>query len=253
MCTVLLLHRPDADWPLLLASNRDERLDRAFDPPGGWWPDAPGVIAWRDRISGGSWLGFNERGVVATVVNRLETLGPLAGKSSRGELIVRALREADAWAAADTVRLLPAADYGGFTLLLADRRAAFSVTNDGTEMQVASLDPGYHMLTPEGCDVADAPRVAAVMADFRAAPLPQPERADWDSWVHLLQREDRADPHRAMTVITGRGFGTVACTLVAVPAAGRPLLRYAPGPPTTTPFLTLEGPGFGEPASKGSR
>jgi uncharacterized protein with NRDE domain len=253
MCTVLLLHRPEADWPLLLASNRDERLGRAFDPPGGWWSDAPGVVAWRDRVSGGSWLGLNALGVVATVVNRLDTLGPLAGKSSRGELIVRALREADAWAAADTVRVLPAAEYGGFTMLVADREAAFSITNDGTAMQVATLTPGYHMLTPEGCDVADAPRVAAVMADFRTAPLPQPDRTDWDGWVSLLQREDRADPHRAMTVITDRDFGTVACTLVGVPAVGKPVLRYASGPPTTTPFVTLDVPGFGQPASNGSR
>ena len=49
MCTVILLRRPAGAWPLLLAANRDERLDRAWDPPQAWWPDRPGVIGGRDR------------------------------------------------------------------------------------------------------------------------------------------------------------------------------------------------------------
>src|ERR1700685_2408299 len=100
MCTVLLLTRPGTAWPLLLGSNRDERLDRAFDVPAAWWPDEPGIVAWHDRLSGGSWLGVSEHGVVATVVNRLDTLGPLPGKVSRGELVLRELRKRDAASAA---------------------------------------------------------------------------------------------------------------------------------------------------------
>ena len=56
-------------WPLLLGSNRDERLDRAFDVPAAWWPDEPGIVAWRDRLSGGSWLGVNAHGVVSFFFN----------------------------------------------------------------------------------------------------------------------------------------------------------------------------------------
>jgi uncharacterized protein with NRDE domain len=250
MCTVLLLTRPGTAWPLLLGSNRDERLDRAFDVPAAWWPDEPGIVAWRDRLSGGSWLGINAHGVLATVVNRLDTLGPLPGKASRGELVLRALRKRDAASAAAVLGVLHGDAYGGFTLLLADRDGAYSVTNAGDGIEVARLPPGHHMLTPEGCDVATAPRVASVMADFRTAASPDPARDDWSGWLPLLQREDADDPHRAVTVTTDRGFGTVACTLVAVPEAGAPVLRYAAGPPTTAPFHTLTVPGFDAPASK---
>ena len=253
MCTVLLLTRPGTAWPLLLGSNRDERLDRAFDVPAAWWPDEPGVIAWRDRLSGGSWLGVNARGVVATVVNRLDTLGPLPGRASRGELILQALRDSDAPSAAAALGMLPGDAYGGFTLLVADRDGAYSVTTAGDGLAVARLAAGHRMLTPEGCDVAPAPRVASVMADFRTAAEPDPARDDWSGWLPLLQREDADDPHRAVTVTTDRGFGTVACTLVAVPAAGAPVLRYAAGPPTTTPFHTLDVPGFVGSASKATR
>ena len=44
MCTVVLLHRPGHAWPLLLAAIRDERIDRAWDPPAAHWPDRPGVV-----------------------------------------------------------------------------------------------------------------------------------------------------------------------------------------------------------------
>ena len=76
MCTVVVLVRPGHAWPLMLAANRDERLDREWDPPGDYGPDYPGVIAGRDRSGGGTWMGVNRHGVVATVLNRQGSLGP---------------------------------------------------------------------------------------------------------------------------------------------------------------------------------
>ncbi len=244
MCTVLVLLRPGERWPLLVATNRDERLDRAFDPPGRWWPDAPEIVAWRDRASGGSWLGANDHGVVATLVNRVDELGPLPGKSSRGEVVIEALRRDDAESAVTAVHDLGGERYGGFTMLVADRSHSWVVTNVQGTMRAEVLAAGHHMLTPEGCDAAGSPRFAAHGAEFRAAAIPEPERADWSQWIDLLRREDAVDPHQAMTVVTDHGFGTVASTLIAVPAAGRPILHYADGPPTRAAFRAVDVPGF---------
>jgi uncharacterized protein with NRDE domain len=244
VCTVLALLRPGERWPLLIATNRDERLDRAFDPPGRWWPASPEIVAWRDRESGGSWLGVADCGVVATVVNHRDELGAAPGKRSRGELVLMALRAPTANAAAEALRGLDARQYRGFTLLVADRRAAFSCVANGKVLRVTALGPGHHMLTPEGVDRADAPRVAAHGDAFRSAPLPRPERDDWAGWIELLRREDAADPHQAMTVVTDRGFGTVASTLIGVPAAGEPVMRYADGPPTRAAFRPAALHGF---------
>lgn len=243
MCTVLLLLRPDDRWPLLVATNRDERLDRAFDPPGRWWPDAPEITAWHDRASGGSWLGVTDRGVVATVVNHIDELGPAPGKRSRGEVVLHALRAATATAAVDALHALDARAYRGFTLLVADRTHAFACVNAGGTLQSVALAPGHHMLTPEGYDAAGTPRYDAHGAAFRAAMPPQPERDDWTSWIALLQLEDAIDPHAAITVVTDRGFGTVASSLIGVPAAGPPVVRYADGPPTRAAFrpVSLHG------------
>lgn len=234
MCTVLILQRPDDAWPLLIGANRDERLDRAFDPPARWWPESPGIIGGRDRTSGGSWFGFNDDGVVATIVNGLDRLGPQPGKRSRGEIVLRALREADAPSAVRAIGALSPESYRGFTLLVADRATAFVMTNDERALDTRRLPPGHHMITPDGCDVPTSPRYVAHFEAFRAAPPPAPSERDWSGWIELLRQVDDDDPHRAMTVVTGRDFGTVSSALLGL-AAGESAaaeLLFANGPPT---------------------
>ena len=80
MCTLVILRRPGDRWPLLLAANRDEMADRPWRGPGRHWPDRPDVVAGQDLLSGGSWLGLNDHGVVAAILNRVGSLGPAAGR-----------------------------------------------------------------------------------------------------------------------------------------------------------------------------
>src|SRR5580700_3751165 len=131
MCTVVVLIRPGHAWPLVLAANRDEMLNRAWDPPAGHWPDRPGIIAGRDRSGGGTWMGLNRDGVVAAVLNRPGSLGPAAGKRSRGELPLLALEHRSADAAATAIAILDAGAWRSFNLLLADRAGAIFVRGLG--------------------------------------------------------------------------------------------------------------------------
>lgn len=75
MCTVVILYRPEHRWPLILGANRDEMLDRPWRAPGRHWPDRPDVTAGLDKLAGGSWLGLNDTGVVAGVLNRMGPSG----------------------------------------------------------------------------------------------------------------------------------------------------------------------------------
>lgn len=84
MCTVVLLRRPDHDWPLLLGANRDEMKDRPWSPPDRHWAEYPHVIAGCDELAGGTWMGINDDGVVACVLNRVGTLGAHPDFRSRG-------------------------------------------------------------------------------------------------------------------------------------------------------------------------
>ena len=78
MCSVVILYRPDHAWPLILGANRDEMANRPWAPPARHWPDRRNVVAGLDKLAGGSWLGLNDEGVVAAIMNRMNTLGPAA-------------------------------------------------------------------------------------------------------------------------------------------------------------------------------
>src|SRR5436853_6767118 len=103
MCTLAILRRPEHDWPVIIGANRDEMIDRPALAPGRHWPDRPEVVAGQDLLAGGSWLGLNDWGVAAAVLNRHGSLGPAPGQRSRGELVLEALDHADAAAAAHAV------------------------------------------------------------------------------------------------------------------------------------------------------
>jgi hypothetical protein len=120
MCTLVILRRPEHRWPVVIGANRDEMIDRPWQPPGRHWPDRPEVVAGLDTLAGGSWLGINDWGVAAAVLNRHGSLGPAPDRRSRGELVLEALDHADAVAAAEALSHLDPGAYRTFNLIVAD-------------------------------------------------------------------------------------------------------------------------------------
>jgi uncharacterized protein with NRDE domain len=238
MCTVVLLLRPDHAWPVVLAANRDERVDRAWDPPAAWWPDHPGVVAGRDRTAGGTWMGVNGHGMGAAVLNRPGSLGPAAGKRSRGELPLRALDESTAADAVNSIMALDAGLWRGFNLVIADRRGATFVRGAGHGKPSAqALPPGVSMITAHDPNDRESPRVARHLARFQTAAAPEPGR--WEEWRAILA--DRSGPAgEQMNVEPRGGFGTVCSSLLAIPASGDPVWLFASGAPHEAPFETVK-------------
>jgi hypothetical protein len=237
MCTVILLRRPGHAWPLILAANRDEKFLRAWDPPAAHWPERPGVIGGRDREGGGTWMALRG-GVVAAVLNRPGSLGPAAGKRSRGELPLIALEADTATAAAARIAALDAGAWRPFNMVLADARAAFFLRGlgDGHPAAVA-LGFGVSMVTAHEPNDIASPRIARHLPRFVAATAPDPSGA-WADWEGLLA--DRtlgpAGVADALNVPPVQGFGTVCASLLAIPAAGAPVWRFAAGPPDRAPY-----------------
>jgi uncharacterized protein with NRDE domain len=232
MCTVVLLVRPGHRWPLLLAANRDERVDRAADPPGRWWPDQPDVTGGRDGTAGGTWLAVRRDGFVAAVLNRAGSLGPAEGFASRGEIPLRALRQAaPALAAADA--LAQSRHYRPFNLVLADRTGAWFVRG-GLNPASLAMPSGLHMVTAGDPDDPSCPRVARHLPALRRAVPPDPP--DWSGWHCIMA--GRSGPHAVqMNVDAEAGFGTVSSSRVAVPDHGAPRLLHAAGPPDRALFI----------------
>jgi uncharacterized protein with NRDE domain len=230
VCTVIVSIRPDQ---VLLAANRDERVDRPWDPPAAYWPDRPGVIAGRDRTGGGTWMGMNRHDLVATVLNRPGTLGPAAGKRSRGDLPLMALDHATAADAARALTRLDAGLWRGFNMVLADRSGAWFVKGLGYgHPQAEPLPPGVSMVTAHDPNDMDSPRTARHLARFQAA---EPAR---DAWQAILS-DRRGAAAEQLNVVPRGGFGTVSSSFVALPAEGDPIWLFAAGPPDQAPFVPV--------------
>ena len=254
MCTVIVLRRSGHTWPLLLAANRDEMTQRPWRRPARHWPAHPEVIGGLDVTGGGTWLARSDRGVIAAVLNRINTLGPAPGRRSRGELPLRAAGAASARAAVAAIRALDPRAFRPFNMVLADADDAFWIrATDGSdadapaaEIFIEALPQGLSMITAYDRDDPRSPRIRRYRPLFAAASPPRPEDHDWQAWISLMaarEADDGAGPGGAMTVVTASGFGTVCASLMALPAERRarpPVWLFADGRPGEQPFVPVE-------------
>jgi uncharacterized protein with NRDE domain len=238
VCTVILLLRPDNPWPLLLAANRDEMLDRPWVAPAAHWPEYPGIVGGQDRLAGGTWMAVNAHGVVATVLNRSGSLGTEPGKRSRGELPLLALGHSSAAAGAQAIAALDAGAWRRFNMVIADAKEAFFVRGLGEgHPSIKPLPEGLSMVTAHDPNDTASPRIARHLPKLRAAPVPRPPD-DWAGWLAIMA-DGSGPPESQMNIRPQAGFGTVSCSLFALPIRGLPIWRFAPGPPDRTEFMTV--------------
>ena len=246
MC-VLLVHlgiRDDA--PVVLLANRDESFARGFDPPTRR-TGPEGIVAPRDHVAGGTWLGTNAAGLVVAITNRPAPPAPV-GTRSRGLLVSdllkrRSVGDARTWLGGHLAKIR----YAPFNLLVldrtggtavhhgadpVDRRRGRTLTTSGVERP---LSPGVHVLTNlHDLDVAPVPP--------EGAPRPGEPLGELVARLERLAG-DRTTPlpgdHRICKV--GRTRGTVCSAVVVVPAdpASPPWMRFAAGPPHVTPFVDV--------------
>jgi len=246
MCTLVVLRRPGHDWPLILGANRDEMIARPWRPPGRHWPDRPEVVAGLDELAQGSWLGINDHGVVAGILNRFGTLGPAPGQRSRGELVLEALDHADARDAAAALAQIEPRAYRPFNMIIADNRDAFWLRHadpGGGRVTAKPLGPGLAMIAAGDLDDSETPRLRRYRPRFAAASAPDPGSSDWATWEALLadvETTPHDGPTGAMRFITERGFATVSSSLIALPSSAkagtRPVFRFRGWQPAASPW-----------------
>ena len=249
MCTLVILRRPEHAWPVIIGANRDEMIDRPAMPPGRHWPDREEVVAGLDLLAGGSWLGINDWGVTAAVLNRQGSLGPAPGQRSRGELVLEALDHADAVAAAGALSDLAPDSYRSFNLIVADNRDAFWLKHAGKRrIEVHPIPDGLSLIAAGDLNEIASARLALAEPRFRAAPAPDPDVDDWGGWQELLSDDSApvgAPRDAALRFRTPRGYGTVSSALIALPAepseARRAVFRFAAWLPEPRPWRNLTG------------
>ena len=103
-----------------------------------------------------------------------------------------------------------------------------------------ALPAGVSMITAHDINNSGSARIRRYLPRFQSAPPPDPARDDWDAWIALLadRATDDGDPTGAMTVVTDGPYGTLSSCLIALPAVGMPVMKFAEGRPGEAPIET---------------
>ena len=91
MCTALLSLNQNKKFPIILSFNRDEFYDRESIPIKLYKNKKKNIIFGRDSLGKGSWLGCNNLGKIAFILNLRTKLNSDLKKESRGLIITKYL------------------------------------------------------------------------------------------------------------------------------------------------------------------
>ncbi len=228
MCLILLAWRAHADYPLVVAANRDEfyaRRTAAAD----FWDDAPQILAGRDLEAGGTWLGVTRTGRFAALTNFRDLSRNKPGAPSRGQLVSRFLTGMDSPEAYLHELESSAARYNGFNLLFGDPGGLWCFSNCGeSERQLA---PGVYGLSNHLLDTP-WPKVARGKSALTTALQALPD----DRPLFDLLRDDSTAPDDALprtgislewerllsaAFISTAGYGTRSATVLMMNLSGK--------------------------------
>jgi uncharacterized protein with NRDE domain len=248
MCTLAFYFHVFPRYRIVVAANRDESLTRPSSLPI-QLHSSPWIYGGRDLLAGGTWLGINESGLVAAVLNR-QTPEPIdPQRRSRGLLCLEALTYPSATAALQFVTAEPARRYNACNVLLADHTTAYVAhTRDGA-FQVSPLPPGVYLITNSDANDPRCPRIARSSCRFQqishklsgsADPLP----AVFTELQLLLSDHGETGTHpRDGLCLHLDGYGTSSSTLLAYSTTQhRFTYHFAPGPPCRSVYQEVPVP-----------
>jgi uncharacterized protein with NRDE domain len=256
VCLLVVFFQTLPDYPLVIAANRDEWLERPTTPIAVLSPQNPRILGGRDEVAGGTWLATNEAGMVAGLTNRPPGPRGRLVRRSRGELPIFLAKHATAAEGAEAFAAsFRPSDFNPCWMLAGDRESLhyidMSGEAEGDPPRMRALSPGLHILENRELDSV-SPKSQHVMRLL--AGVERHRRAELVGFLanvlrnhdvpqgaeQVPPREDgfvRPAATEAACVHAG-AYGTRSSSIVLVPFARRerPLVYVAEGRPCEAPF-----------------
>jgi len=233
MCLVLVVWRMHAQYPCLVAANRDEFHARPT-ARAEWWPDHPEILAGRDLEAGGTWLGVTRTGRFAALTNyrdpeRRRAAAGGAATPSRGALVTSVLESGASVAQSLSYLREVGANYNGFNLIFSDgeRLGIYeSVRGTGRELGPGIYGLSNHLLdTPwPKVQIAKNRLQAALLGLTDTAPLLELLRDDRPASDALLpQTGVSLEWERLLSsaFVRAPDYGTRCSTIIRIEREGR--------------------------------
>lgn len=253
MCTVVIAYRMHADYPVLVAANRDEFDDRPWSGPE-LLQREPRAVGGRDLRAGGTWMGATARGFVAALTNQRSYGDPVQAPRSRGEIVLHALRAPSTNAFRHWLSGLDCSRYNPFNLLFGDAAGLFVAyaRRAPPSLRIEPVPKGMSVLPNDYLDSPAFPKVRRAKALFPARIAGREWPDLWPRLVpviadHALPENYPEMPGDRLAPATRRGlhalcvrvrrYGTQSASIVAAGEEKIAHYLFAPGPPCTTAFV----------------
>lgn len=230
---------------MIVAANRDEFYARPSAPPQ-WLSTDPKILGGKDLLAGGTWLGINEHGMLAGILNRKsEGKESPAAIRSRGLLCLDILSARSPRAARDLLRKENGAAYRPFNLLFADREEAYIAYNESEKISCVSLSQGFHVfgnkpVYESQSKKADRARLLFSQLNDRfhnEGPNPLESIPDLRMVLSDHGPATSSDDPKDSICVHSQSYGTLSSTLIFYCLAeGRLGNFHAPGPPCSASY-----------------
>jgi uncharacterized protein with NRDE domain len=263
MCTIIVISGVRSDFPVVLATNRDEFFARQSSGPTRLMHN-PNVVGGRDLQALGTWMGVSAHGMFVGVTNQRTFAPPNRALRSRGELVMNALAAGTTEAALSYVESVDPSHYNAFNLMFGDARGLYAAYGrEQGSLEVERVPNGVHVLPNDRLDCPDFFKVTRaqelirplahaswdelsqglrdVLADGATAALEQipepPQGAPFD--------RERIRQLSSLCVKTN-SYGTRSSTIVALSAGRVEHYFYADGPPDESEFVDVTSLLYGD-------
>lgn len=228
MCIALLAIEVHPRYPLVILANRDESFVRPTRPMH-VWPGEPVIVAGQDELSGGTWLGLNDRCQLALLTNYREPPEQSGARPSRGQLVTSYLyrRHADFRAYLQE----HGRDFAGFNLIFGSFRERLYHFSNRAE-NVTPLGKGLHGLSNA---LLNTPWPKVEKGKQRLAEALRDEEPELKSLFEILDDSTPAAPHSlpstgvapeierrlsSIRIPLGGGYGSRCATVVLADSFG---------------------------------
>lgn len=237
MCIVAFAWKAHPRWQMVAIGNRDELHARPAETLHRWEMHDH-LLAGRDAMAGGTWLGVSEEGRFAVVTNLYGFGAPQPERASRGDLLKDFLSGHGRYADLASTQY---ADFNPFNLITVEGDQAI-IHSSRPHQESALLEPGVHGLSngPIDSPWPKSPHLNGQLDAWLAADRDDPEqlldslhnpRTFGPETGSDRSQQTELEPQHSPIFIRSPTYGTRCSTVVAITHAGEGVIlerRFAP-------------------------
>jgi uncharacterized protein with NRDE domain len=207
MCLIATAVRASANYPIIIAANRDELYDRPTRPLH-LWDDDQNIAGGRDLRAGGSWLAITREGRFAAVTNirGIDVPNP----RSRGELVGGFVRST--LNPLDYAQQIQPQKHAGFHLITGDRARVAHVASD---VPAGLLPDGIFAVSNARASIG-WPKIALAREAMAAAIHAPHDQLIDDLMRFLTTRRGGPIEEEVFVSLPDHGYGTRSSTLIVM-------------------------------------